>query len=381
MRAVLLVALATGCGFQVAAGTGGGDAGIDAPVADAADAPIDQAIDAPRSWWDPAWEHRRLITIDNSLLTGSLASFPVLIRIPAASLMGIAQADCDDLRFVEADDSAVIALELDACVVGASGETVVWIERTLAPAGPAPTLWLYYGNAAAGRASNGREVFGTGGAGYLSVHHMGSNLLDVTDNGHGANANSDPTSVAGRISLASNLDGDNDYYQLSNGDSDYDFTTMMSASAWVKVDQFTDAWQAIIAKGDDAWRVHRGNTTNGAGFGTTATTGNPAYDNLDGSDNINDNAWHHVAVVYDGATKYLYVDGVEDEQRAYTRTLNRNNRSVRIGANQDVANRNWDGQIDEVRISAVPRTAAWIRAEYTTVTSATFVTIGADEPY
>lgn len=379
MRAVLLVVLAAGCGFKVG-GTGQPDSGgHDAlPIDAATDAPVDQAIgdDAPRSWWDPAWAHRRRITINNAMLVGDVSDFPVLVRIPAASLAGNIQTDCDDLRFVEADDVTPVAVALDTCG-GGNADTTVWIKRTLAQAStPAHTLWLYYG-AGGGDVFDGTAVFGTGGAGYESVHHMGV-TTDATDNGHGLSAQGGVTATTGQISQASDFDGVDDYYSLSN-ENDFDFTTTMSASAWVKVGAFTDQWQAILAKGDDTWRIHRGDTTNGVGFGTTS---GGTHDDLNGSTNINDGAWHHVAIVMDGTTKYLYVDGVEDEQRAYTLTLDTNSRVVRIGMNQDASpNRYWEGQIDEVRISGVARSAAWINAEQLTAVSTTFVTIGDDEPF
>ena len=379
MRAVFLVVLAAGCGFKVGGTVEPDSGGHDAPPGDVAfDAPADQAIDdAPRSWWDPAWAHRRRITIDSGMLAGDVTDFPVLVRIPAASLAGNIQSDCDDLRFIEADDVTPVAMELDTCGAGSGADTTVWIKRTLVQAASPHRLWLYY-SAGGNDVSNGAAVFGSSGAGYESVHHMGV-TADVTGNGHGLSAQGGPTVTAGQISQASNFDGVDDYYSLSNGDSDFDFTTTMSASAWVKVGAFTDQWQAILAKGDNAWRMHRGDTTNGVGFGTTSSS---VHDDLNGSTNVNDGAWHHVAIVMDGAKKYLYVDGIEDEQRAYTLTLQANSRGVRIGMNQDASpNRFWEGQIDEVRISAVARSAAWISAEQLTGVSTTFVTIGDDEPF
>ena len=45
---------------------------------------------------------------------------------------------------------------------------------------------------------------------------------------------------------------------------------------------------------------------------------NPPYDNFSGSISINDNTWHHVAVVYDGQTKKVFVDGRSTPRRHST---------------------------------------------------------------
>jgi len=382
MRAVFVLMLATGCGFRVGGtaqpdGDVGDDAPRDAPDLDAPDdAPIDGAIDAPRSWWDADWGHRRSITIDGTQLTADLVAFPILIRIPAADLTGIAQDDCDDLRFVETDDITVATYQLDTCGVADNKETLVWLKRSLVHTG-GTTLWLYDGNPTAPKGTNDKAVFGSDGAGYESVHHLGGSLADATGNSHGLTASGDPGAIAGEVGDASDFDGDGDYYKLG-AESAFDFTTTMSASAWVKVGSFTDGWQAIVAKADTAWRLARAENTNAVGFGTTSGGDS---DNLNGTRNINDGAWHHVAIVLESGTKYLYVDGVKDVEAPYGGSIDDNNKVVRIGSNETYSSREWLGQIDEVRISGVARSAAWIAAEHLTATSTTFVRIGADEPY
>jgi hypothetical protein len=222
MRAVLVLMLATGCGFRVG-GTAqpDGDVGDDAPNFDAPDvdapedAPVDGAIDAPRSWWDADWGHRRSITIDGTQLTEDLVAFPILIKIPAADLAGIAQGDCDDLRFVETDDVTVASYQLDTCGVVDNKDTLVWLKRSLVHTGTT-TLWLYDGNAGAPKGTNDKAVFGSDGAGYESVHHLGGPLVDVAANGHALTSSGDPAAIAGEIGEASDFDGDGDYYNLSS---------------------------------------------------------------------------------------------------------------------------------------------------------------------
>lgn len=66
---------------------------------------------------------------------------------------------------------------------------------------------------------------------------------------------------------------------------------------------------------------------------------------------INDNTWHHVAAVYDGANVTLYVDGSSDGSVAKTGNLTTSSRNVRIGARHTTSmGEYFTGIIDDVRI-------------------------------
>jgi len=82
---------------------------------------------------------------------------------------------------------------------------------------------------------------------------------------------------------------------------------------------------------------------------------------LDGSISINDDFWHHVAVVFNGTNMYLYVDGVLDISGA--KTLNTSGQDLRIGINASPSDDEyWYGEIDEIRIWNVARSEAEIQA-------------------
>lgn len=368
-----------GCGFYI-----GGSSVPDAPTTDDArtdgavdDAAVDMELDAPTDgprtdWWEPAWTHRRRITLATSAFPGAVTNFPVLVRLPA--LAGIDPTG-KDLRFVSLDNATVYPYELDS--FAALGNTSVWVRMSISQSVDTE-LWVYYANPAAPAASSGAMVFG---ADHVSVHHMGS-LLDSSGNNHIAangNVNQLPgTLLAGRVGAAKTFDGVDDFLALANGDSAYDFTTELYASAWIRVAGFEDAYQAIIAKGDTSWRMARANTGTGVSYGWTT---NNATDNVLGDTAVTGGEWHHVAVVQTPTVKSVYVDGALDNSVQDTETIDTNSRSVRFGMNEDVSgNRFWHGDIDEVRISATARDAAWIFAEHAT-TAATFSTVGVDEPY
>jgi hypothetical protein len=144
------------------------------------------------------------------------------------------------------------------------------------------------------------------------------------------------------------LDGDNDYIILAD-ESAFDFTVNMTVECWIKVDEWDRQWQAIIAKGDNAWRLHRDNQTSKIRFeaGGKYVTSNTEF---------NDSKWHHLAGVKDGAVLKLFVDGVQEAILSTAANNTNNSYQVRIGENAQVTGRYFDGVVEEVRFWDYART-------------------------
>jgi len=133
-------------------------------------------------------------------------------------------------------------------------------------------------------------------------------------------------------------------------DSKFDLTEQMTGSCWVKANRYVQEWQTIFGRGDGDWLVASGpgNTTLLAAW--WKPTGEVIA--FGGTKDLYDNQWHHVALVYDGAAGYLYVDGVVDAQVAATGPMLMEYFNFMIGtnANPGVQHRVWGGLIDDVRI-------------------------------
>ncbi|MFT6709507.1 MAG: hypothetical protein ACJATF_004374, partial [Flavobacteriales bacterium] len=155
---------------------------------------------------------------------------------------------------------------------------------------------------------------------------------------------------------ALNFDGINDYVELEN-ETSFDFTNALTIEAWVKVEAFNKTWQAVVTKGDNAWRLHRYRNSNKIAFSTNGLSNLTLSSNAD----INDSQWHHIAAVYDGDHKYLYIDGVLDAETAAVGTISRNNFKVQIGENAQQRNRYFKGHIDEVCIWNIARSQSKIQ--------------------
>jgi hypothetical protein len=76
---------------------------------------------------------------------------------------------------------------------------------------------------------------------------------------------------------------------------------------------------------------------------------------------INDGNWHQVAVTYNGATQRIHIDGQERASGPATRVMP-NLVNMYIGGRP--FNTFLNGDIDEVRVSRVARTAQEIQASH-----------------
>ncbi|MBE9248627.1 transporter substrate-binding domain-containing protein [Dolichospermum sp. LEGE 00240] len=162
---------------------------------------------------------------------------------------------------------------------------------------------------------------------------------------------------------AIDFDGIGDYIQIENYDGMYDRSKSMTVEAWIKVDQFNTASQAIIRKGDNGWRLERNGTTNKIDFTFDVYKNTTTTQVLDGNRSVvsnrqfNDQQWHHVIATTDGLNVTLYVDGKLDNSVTYTnpndgysRSIFNSNAPVIIGGYRGTTQQYFDGKIDEVAI-------------------------------
>ena len=162
--------------------------------------------------------------------------------------------------------------------------------------------------------------------------------------------------VDGQPAGAYDFAGNGNYIELPN-ESAFDFTTEFSVSLWMKSSTPQNAWAQLIGKGDSAWGIERQRSSNQVSFTTFA----PSPDNMVGSTNVFDGQWHHIAAVYDGTQKILYVDGQVDAQESYTATVSTNNLNVRLGYNSEYTSGQYDGLLDDVRIFSRPLSQAEVQ--------------------
>ena len=191
----------------------------------------------------------------------------------------------------------------------------------------------------------------------------GTTAADSSDNGndgtiHGA------TWATGKVGGALSFGGsDADYVEIPN-ESDYDLAGAVSYAVWIKMDPASQTWAGVVTKGDHM-NLQRSDGTSHLVWQTKDYPGTISQYQLDETDNVVDNQWHHVAVTFDGSQKCIYVDGALSNSAAATGTINTTDYAILIGKNGAAAGHAFKGLIDDVRIYDYALSLAEVDALYT----------------
>jgi hypothetical protein len=183
----------------------------------------------------------------------------------------------------------------------------------------------------------------------LAYWPLDGNYYDVTGHGYDATAGSSVFFDSGHIGQSAYFNGSNytSYLDCQNSEN-MDLDTGTTISAWIKSSGADDQWASVVTKGVNAWRLIRNSSSDAISFHFNAAGGGEYQAN--GSTSVFDGQWHHLMGVYDGNSVYLYVDGDLDTTTP-AGAVNTSNDPVYIGSRvNNTSNRNWIGNIDEVRI-------------------------------
>ncbi len=310
-----------------------------------------------------SWKYRRQVTFDNrtsnlGVTSENLTSFPVLIKLDSSRIdYANTQNSGQDLRFTDTDGTD-LAYEIEKW--DESGTSYVWVKVPQVDSNSnADYVQMYYGNASA---SDHQQASSVWSSGYGAVWHMketsGTTAADSTGNNNGTKTGAtDPNPVTtGQIDGAQDFSGDSVSVPSS---ASLNLTTQITMSGWVTADSMT-TWNSVLMKSSSSsWADGYGIYFNGTlcGFVTSYSvnkvcnafppTATPRY----------------LVVTYDGANMKMYLDGAQVATAAMSVAISTNSAALGIGTGAGGAY-NWDGIIDELRISSTARSAAYVAASY-----------------
>ena len=197
---------------------------------------------------------------------------------------------------------------------------------------------------------------------WLFEEGAGRTVKDASGNGHDGKFAGSPKWVKAKFGTGLELPGDAGGYVVVDSTKKLELDTL-SIEAWVKVKESTGKWQGMVCKQQAGctnrnygiW-VHVDQSVLHAQIGAN---GGCAF-NINGTSDITDNKWHHLAFTYDGKMGRVYVDGKLETAAPNAETFQSGD-PITIGVpNLDNAN-GLKGIIDEIRISNVERTEAEIQ--------------------
>jgi len=179
------------------------------------------------------------------------------------------------------------------------------------------------------------------------------NSLNLTAFGGAATANATPA-VAGDPGTCryGNFDGTDNYLQVADN-ALFDQANQVSVTVWIYPRSRGTELKSIISK-DTNYEFHLNASGQlywwwGGGTQelTTAVT-------------VPLNQWSHIAVTYQSGMQRIYINGVLRASGTATGTLATNNLPFQIGQDQGLADRFWNGLIDEVRVYGAALSAAQV---------------------
>ncbi|MHC5059032.1 MAG: LamG-like jellyroll fold domain-containing protein [Planctomycetota bacterium] len=184
-------------------------------------------------------------------------------------------------------------------------------------------------------------------------------MEDSSGNGNDGEVKGGAQWVKGRRGGAIFLNGKDGRVATANKTA-FDITGNITVAAWIRIARFDRDWQAIVSKGDGAWRLQMDARTRTIEWACTGLS-HAKHGQITGNTAVDDGQWHHVAGVYDGTKTYLYVDGKVDALRDTSGSIKTSNNRVFIGRNTGRGGRHFHGIIDDVRVYGRALPASEIR--------------------
>jgi hypothetical protein len=319
----------------------------------------------------PAKFTARDVSGDVGAVPAGLQSFIIDINVTAGDFIGIYFTDSGD--FIDISNAG------GSGIYGLGGDQTACSNTTFSLS-PGYAMSL----SAEGRA--GVNVWDNN---YRLVSHgvdaTTSTILDSTlyvNHGTKKGAN-EPVSATGKIGYGQDFDGSNDYINVGNaglevGSSDFTIETVFRRDAYNAAHRlFNKRLDGTPSKWYDV-TLHPDNTIESS-IGTNSPTVANSYQKT--STTITDDTWHYHSAVYDrDGNLQNYLDGSAD---GGAKDISAHAGNLAINANAYIGsyegnNYVMNGIIDEVRISFVIRSAAWIKATYNSLWD-TLLTYGDEE--
>ena len=311
--------------------------------------------------------------------TEVLTNFPVLVRLAANSPVGFDYADSaaggPDIRFTDAEGN-LIPHEIDTW--DTAGESLIWVGLPIATNGTAFTM--YYHSDAPGLPSTD-DVW----ADYVAVVHGGASIANSVSGGQVA--------TAGSASVAANMNAGKIGGGIRKSTSESIGVNIATPSAKLSDNgKFSvSAWFKRAGNGGNNNGTHilaasRPGWNNGAGYlwlqqaGKYISVAAPnSHQFSSGNYTLPDDAWAHAAFSYNkNVSLTTYFNGVQDNQKTSSiGNLVGTADTWTFGSYQNTASKDsLVGDMDELRIYNGVASGDRIKAEYATMASGDFLTVG-----
>jgi autotransporter-associated beta strand protein len=304
--------------------------------------------------WGHAGSFFILTTPEGANLPGSASesNFPLLIRLNAGNFnFGEAQSDGRDIRFTTAAGAA-LSYQIEQWDA-VNSLAAVWVKIPSITGNSRQEIKMYWGKSGVASLSNGANVFNSAN-GYASVLHMNETVADAV--GVTTPTNSGTILTTGMIGKGRNFASGNGILVGDNLTSFPTGSNPHSSEVWIR--------SSVAPTNIMGWGIETGQGKVVMQFASPPHINMDCYfggANVSGASTLSTTQWVHVAHTYKSGEAKIYVNGVLDGTNT-NGTMN-----IPTPARFYVGGwygYNYAGDMDEVRISNVTRSANWIKMEY-----------------
>lgn len=259
-----------------------------------------------------------------------------------------------------------------------TGTVEFWVKVPTLASASATVIYLAYGNPAI--STDQQDAVNTWDANFKAVYHLPDGTTLSANDSKGVNNGTVNSVIAatGKIDGAGNGNGGNNNITIGT-DASLNITSDITMSAWIKTN--TSGTECLIGAAQASFPYPGYQLDIGV-----ITAGKMAYYSgfaiawVESNSTFNDNAWHHVAVVYSSNVATFYKDGSADGTPVAGAPSSYSG-SRSIFNSSDNSSFPWQQLADEVHIAATSRSATWIATEYSNQNDpANFYVIGSETP-
>lgn len=293
------------------------------------------------------WEHKKKLgfntTADGTEIKEDIVQLPVLVRLHSGNFtFSEAKGDGSDLRFFAADGKTPLKYHIEN--FDAKNELAnIWVAMPkLSANSKKDAITVAWGNPKAEQAGDSK---GSYDAAQIFVLHFDASgaVKDATANANDARASGAKPVASGAIGAAAGLDGAAKIELAASPSLKVAAANGFTFSAWVKP-AGNDSATIFELRSGSPFRIGLAGGTLYAGIGSAKASASAA---------LKPGVWQHIAVVASAGKAAFYVDGNETGNGALAMT---------DMSGEAVIGEGLKGELDEVALAGVARSAAYVKA-------------------
>ena len=309
-------------------------------------------------WWNSEWTVRKKIAIDagpkGAAITDAIGSVPLLMRLHDGNFQfALAREDGSDLRFVVAEGKKEIPFHLEK-LDALMGEAFVWVRLPEMKAGETATVWMYYGNAKAGKAEDAKGTYDVETVGAYHFAHRNALAQDSSmagNNAEGTGVGADGAMIGGGLRLS----GKDSLKIPGGGAFEWTLGGAATVSAWIKP-SVANGTMVLFSRKEEG-RAFRIGLDQGVLYAEISEGSNTVR--TSGGAPLAANAWVHVAVVIGNGSVTVYLGG--ERYGAAAGNLPAMKSVGHVGGDVAGGETGFTGDIDELVLSKVARPAGYLQ--------------------